>query len=571
VLVVVRQVVAGREHVALLAETAARRSEAWFRALVQNSADVTIVLDPDHRIRFASPALQRMLRYEPWELAGRPLRDLAFDEDAENVDDLFKRLSREPGQSATREVRLRSKDDSAVAAEVVATNLLEEPLVHGLVFNVRDVSERKALEARLTHQAFHDDLTGLPNRALFLDRVERALARSTRSHEHVAVLFIDLDDFKVVNDSLGHTAGDRFLAAVAQRFAACVRASDTLARLGGDEFAILMEGWHGVERVFDVAGRITQSLETPLRIDDRARVGASIGIAFSQDGRTPDDLLRNADVAMYRAKLYGKGTYEVFEPEMLTSLRRRLETEADLRKAVESAGFCVQYQRIVRLEDAATTGVEALVRWRHPRRGLLSPAEFIPLAEDTGLIVPIQRFVLVEACREVLALRSRPGGGAPLTLAINVSGRHFQSETIVSDVASALERTGFDPKSLVIEITESVLLHPGSATLKALAELKAMGVLLSLDDFGTGYSALGYLQRFPLDILKIDGSFVAHIEEGETAIVKAVIALGAALGLETVAEGVETAGQARTLRALGCPRAQGFYFGRPAFVDELVL
>jgi diguanylate cyclase (GGDEF)-like protein/PAS domain S-box-containing protein len=438
--------------------------------------------------------------------------------------------------------------------------------VVGRVWSFRDVTERRRLEEELAHQAFHDSLTGLANQALFRDRVEHALARAGRDARHqVAVLFADLDDFKRVNDSLGHTAGDQLLVAVAERLRGCVRAADTAARLGGDEFAILLEDAHDRAEAAEVADRIIDALRRPFTVvGHEVVVGASVGIAFGTSSE-PSELLRNADLAMYTAKSRGKGCSEIFEPAMHAAAVERLELEADLRRALDHGELVVHYQPIVRLADGEITGFEALVRWLHPRRGLLPPATFVPLAEATGLIHRLGREVLERACEQTRRWQLEIGADAPLQVTVNLSAQQLQDRELVTVVDDVLRRSGLEPSSLVLEITESAMVHDTDATIHRLEELKSLGLRLAVDDFGTGYSALGYLQRFPVDVIKIDRSFVDVIDQGtdRPGLAHAIVRIAQTLQLDTVAEGVETAEQAAELTRLGCRKAQGFYFARP--------
>jgi diguanylate cyclase (GGDEF)-like protein len=420
----------------------------------------------------------------------------------------------------------------------------------------------------MAHQALHDGLTGLPNRALFLDRLEHALARAMRAGGEVAVLFLDLDRFKTVNDSLGHAAGDQLLQTVAGRIAGCMRAADTAARLGGDEFAVLLEDLTSHHEAVRVAERILAALDEPIPVAGReVFVGTSIGVATGASGA--EDLLRDADVAMYRAKAQGKGRYAIFEPGMQAEVLERLELEGDLTRALAADGGAgpagaleVFYQPIVVLATGELAGHEALVRWRHPTRGLLPPAAFVPVAEETGLIAPIGRFVLREACRQAAAWQVH---GAGLTMNVNLSGRQLEDPELVDLVTQLLRDTRLPPRSLVLEITETVLMQDTRTTIDRLRALRALGVRLALDDFGTGYSSLRYLNRFPLDVIKMAKPFVDGLGEREEdpALARAIVDLGANLGLEIVAEGIEGSAQLAQLRRLGCPLGQGYWFARP--------
>ncbi|HEX5501921.1 MAG TPA: EAL domain-containing protein [Thermomicrobiales bacterium] len=419
----------------------------------------------------------------------------------------------------------------------------------------------------MQHQAFHDPLTGLPNRALFLDRLEHALAYARRRRESVAVLFVDLDRFKVINDSLGHEAGDLLLIAVASALKGCLRPEDTAARLGGDEFTILLERVADITAAVEVAERILGALQTPLPLGGYDLVvTGSLGIALSTPERDdPVELMRQADVALYRAKASGKACYQVYDATMNARVLERLELEAELRRALEREEFVVHYQPKVALATGHLEGVEALVRWQHPERGLLPPAAFIALAEETGLIRPLGRWVLIEACRQARAWRAEHPADPPLVMAVNLTAPQFQQPHLAADIATILAETGLPPHLLQLEITESVLMDDAAATLATLGALKRLGVQLAIDDFGTGYSSLSYLKRFPVDWLKVDRRFVAGLgtDAEDTAIVRAVVNLAAALRLAVTAEGVETADQVARLQALGCTLAQGFYFARP--------
>jgi diguanylate cyclase (GGDEF)-like protein len=449
------------------------------------------------------------------------------------------------------------------------------------VLNTRDISERKQLQDQLVHEAYHDALTQLANRALFRERVSDALLRR-RDTDDVTMLFLDLDGFKQVNDSLGHLAGDQLLVRVAERLRAAVQEHDLVARFGGDEFAVLIESpLHGTDAEA-VAQRIVQSLDEPFRIEQRdIHVQASIGLASAALCDIPldpdpaatadgaDQLMRNADLAMYRAKAGGGSGYASYHPDMHAGLVARLELEADLRRALEEGELTLHYQPTIDLVDSRVIGFEALVRWQHPTRGLIPPLDFIGIAETTGLIVPLGQWVLHEACRQAVAW-SREAGGRPIKMAVNVSVRQFERSDVPAMVADVLAETGMSAGQLCLEMTESVLMTDTEENLEQLQRLKSLGVTLAIDDFGTGYSSLAYLRRFPMDTLKIDRSFVERlgVQADDATLAGTIVQLGQSLGMSTVAEGIEDYGQFAALRRLGCTHAQGYYFSRPVPAAE---
>lgn len=432
----------------------------------------------------------------------------------------------------------------------------------------REIGERQRVEEQLRHDAFYDVLTDLPNRALFMDRLERVLARAKRQANYrFAVLFLDLDHFKLVNDSLGHQAGDQLLVELASRLQQCVRASDTVARLGGDEFAILLDDLRDESNCFQVADRIHQDLTQPFILHGQeVFTNGSIGVALSLTGYdSPGDLLRDADIAMYRAKDQGRGRYEVFDTAMRSRIVERVQLETALRRAIEQHEFLVYYQPIVSLPTGRLAGFEALVRWQHAEWGLVSPNEFIPLAEEIGLIVPLGRWVLAEACRQVHAWHRQYLTTPPLMISVNLSGKQVVHPKLLDEIQQILRETGLDPRVLKLEMTESVLIEHGRAVLDLCSSLRAMGIKLGIDDFGTGYSSLSYLHRFPIDTLKIDRAFVSKIDsdEKDQALVKTILAIAQTLHLETIAEGIETTAHLAVLRTLECAYGQGYLFSRP--------
>jgi len=466
-----------------------------------------------------------------------------------------------------------------IDVEAVCLDLADDPSVRGTVVTVRDVGERKTLEERLRHQAFHDPLTGLPNRALFEDRVRHAVARVRRHGHGLAVLFVDLDDFKTVNDSLGHGAGDELLRKVAGRLDQCTRSEDTVARLGGDEFAVLVETPQGITQAEDVASRLHATLDdTPFEVAGHELfMHSSVGIALADNGASSEDLLRNADMAMYAAKASGKGRTEVFRATMHMAARKRLQLSGDLRRALRDGDLTVQYQPLVRLEDGQVLGAEALARWNHSEIGDVSPEDFIPIAEETGLIVDLGRWVLGEACRQAKEWQDTGAANPPIYVSVNVSARQFrQPGTVVRQVREATSESGVNPSLLVLEITESVLMQDREAVGRELSELQGLGVRVAIDDFGTGYSALSYLREFPIDMVKMDRSFVNDLASGagDAALVKSVVELGGALDMQIVAEGIERRDQLESLSGLNCDVGQGYFFARPlgpAAITEMLI
>jgi diguanylate cyclase (GGDEF)-like protein/PAS domain S-box-containing protein len=551
-----------------------RASEQRFQALVQHSSEVVILVDADARVEYVSESMTRVFGYSEAHLLGRRLTQLMDDEAGIRLLEGLAEVAERPYGVLELELPLRHRAGHQCTAQITITNLLDNPSVGGLVLNTRDISERRQLENQLVHQAFHDSLTSLANRALFKDRVDHALRRTKRQTPSVAVLFLDLDGFKEVNDSLGHAAGDRLLIQVAERLQSCVRPSDTVARFGGDEFAVLIEDASDDIDVVQVAERVLEGLRQPFVVNGRElHVRGSMGIArMESDVDGADHLLRNADLAMYRAKAAGQGGYERYDPEMHTELVQRVQLEADLRRALEAGELFLEYQPTFDLASGQIVGAEALARWQHPNRGLVPPTEFIPLAEASGLIRPLGAWVLREACRQAAEWqRSTAHRDKPLALNINLSGRQLQVPEVVDDVATALRESGLQPDSLVLEMTESVLMDDDENVLAILRRLKDLGPRLAIDDFGTGYSSLSYLHRFPVDMLKIDRSFVERLSHASdnAELARTIVRLGQSLQLVTVAEGVEDSAQFLALRRMGCDVGQGFYFGKPMASEEV--
>ncbi len=530
-------------------------------ALVQNSADLIVVVEGDGVVSFVSPSAHTVLGRPAQELVGRDVTHLV-GEDGPLVAGML--TAARTGDQTVR-VRLVRGDGRTIVADGTLTNLLDEPAVGAWVLTLRDVTEEHALAEQLAHEAFHDALTGLANRALFADRLDHAIARRDST---LAVMFLDLDDFKHVNDTRGHTVGDRLLVVVTERLRATLRPGDTAARLGGDEFAILMEDTD-LAAAEAVAARILQTLSDPVDIDgDSWSVRASIGISVAEPATaTGEELLRDADVAMYWAKEQGKGRVSVFDAERRATALERISLRTDLVRALEAEEFVLHYQPTVDLGTRAITGFEALVRWDHPRRGLLPPKEFIAAAEASGHIVPLGSWVLREACTAALGLQRE---GSSVTMAVNVSAQQLLCPGFVEEVASVLADTGLDAGLLVLEITESVLLDDVESAAQALHGLRGLGASIAIDDFGTGYSSLSYLSQLPIDILKVDKSFVDGITlDGHAAsLTLAILEMSRTLHMVTVAEGVETPEQAAWLEDQACGRGQGYLWSRPVPLDE---
>jgi diguanylate cyclase (GGDEF)-like protein/PAS domain S-box-containing protein len=557
------------------ARAALHSSEARFRALVRYSSDLVCVLDEAGKLSFVSPAVETLLGYSAESLLGDDPANALHPDDREAAKLAFAQAIASEDGAMHLETRVRHADGSWVLLEVIGSNHVNDGDVRGLVLNCRDVTERHRLEEQLARRAHYDNLTSLPNRALFADRLGHALARASRSDAAISVLFLDLDGFKVVNDSLGHVAGDALLVTASHRLLACIREGDTVARLGGDEFAVLIEDSAG-ETAEIVAARMIEELAEPFDIDGRQiRIGGSAGIVtWSARGPalTADELLRRADIAMYRAKAAGKGRWVTFSEPMHDEAMLALDLQSDLTSAVENGEFELYYQPEIALDTQTVIGVEALVRWRHPRLGLLAPSQFIPLAEQSGVVHGLGRWVLREACQRLRQWNSeRPQGSAPLTVAINLSARQFEHGGLADEIAAAIRESGIDPPTLRLEITETMALDNVDHTAATLLRLKALGVQLALDDFGTGYSSLSYLQRFTVDVIKIDRSFVTALDRnaGAQAIARAVVALAGALGATVTAEGVERPEQFAFLRAAGCAAGQGYYFAPPLPEEEI--
>jgi diguanylate cyclase (GGDEF)-like protein/PAS domain S-box-containing protein len=552
-------------------ERALEASEARFRVLTESSLDLISVLHEDGRIQYQSPALRHLLGYEPADTVGKNVSDLIHQDDIETVRAALRRIIESRQSIEPVEFRIRHRDGMWRTFESLGTNCLANPHIHGVVFNSRDVTDRKVIQQRIQHLAYHDNLTGLPNRSLLQDRLAHSIARAERSNRKVAVLFIDLDNFKNINDTLGHDVGDELLRQVSRRLSECVRLEDTIARQGGDEFIVLLDSLEDGRGASVVAQKILNSLRSAFILSGTEQhVSGSVGIAlYPEDGRDAQTLMKNADTAMFHGKGLGKNTYQYFTAQMNIAVKRRMTLESALRRAVNQKDFVLHYQPQIDLESGEIIAVEALVRWKTEDSGTVMPGDFIPLAEETGLINEIGEWVLREGCRQAKEWQGM--GLPPRRMAINLSARQFSDRGFLDMVTRVLAETGLDPAHLELEITESQVMRQTEGMIMLLNKLSEMGVQLAIDDFGTGYSSLSYLKRLPIQKLKIDQSFVRDItvDPNDTAIVVAIINMAKSLDLETIAEGVETAGQLALLRSKGCRTGQGFYFSAPVRAEVL--
>ncbi|MEI8333777.1 MAG: EAL domain-containing protein [Chloroflexota bacterium] len=573
-LVVARQVLVARENARLLAERASIQSAARFQAIIQNASDVIAVVDADLSITYITPSVHNLVGRPAEQVLGQNLDTLLEPDAVPLALELLRMAAARPSAGEAIRSRVRAIAGEPRDVEMSVTNLLDDPVVAGLVVTMRDVTERRRFEEQLSEQAFHDPLTGLANRALLTDRIAQALRRGPRHGVAPALLYLDLDDFKDVNDSAGHTVGDAVLIEVGKRIVGAIRLGDTAARLGGDEFAVLLDDTSSVDGAVTIADRILDALRPSIEVEEGVvTLTCSIGIVRAEDpGSRPGEILRDADIAMYAAKREARGSFRVFEKAMFDATLDRSKLEADLRGALFAGQLEVFFQPIRRLASGKVVGVEALLRWNHPARGLVMPNDFIPLAERSGDIAAMGRWVLEQA---VLTVSGWTGHEAttPLDANVNVSVRQLEPR-FIEDVDEILRRTGFPAERLVLEITESVFASEGPSALSVLAALRALGVRISIDDFGTGYSSLSVLRDLPVDELKIDRSFIAALGEGgDRSLVQAVVKLGHDLGLVSVAEGIETEEQAALLISYGCDLGQGYLFGRPvpafALDDEM--
>jgi diguanylate cyclase (GGDEF)-like protein/PAS domain S-box-containing protein len=566
---------AALESAGTAAELARRDADAWHRSLIENAADVITVLEPDGTVRYQTPSIEAVLGFPAASLGGTELTDLVHPDDREWVMAQFTRVLRRPGPAeGTLLARWRHRDGGYRWLESKRANLIADPAVNGVIVNSRDVTDRVVLQEQLTHSAFHDGLTGLANRALFVDRLEHALYTGTTQDDRLAVLFIDLDDFKKVNDSLGHPAGDELLRICARRLTDRLAAGDTAARLGGDEFAVLLETCASPEAAGQMARYLLDALAEPLELDGRRiAVSASAGIALVSRREQPpaEEILRNADIALYRAKDQGAGRYRLYEDRMHGALLRRMELEAELRRAIATSQFTLHYQPIVEAEGENLVGVEALVRWDHPEKGIIPPAHFVAVAEEAGMIEVLGGWILREAVRQAAEWHRAGVGGGRLWISVNLSVEQLANPALVAEVELALRNHGLPPEQLVLELTESAVMRDVVTATHRLDALKGLGVRIAVDDFGEGHSSLAYLASLPLDLVKIPKTFVDQIGHpgANLGLVRAIVELARSFGLRTVAEGIEKREQLSSLVDLGCDLAQGYLFARPAGAAEL--
>ena len=556
------------------AETALAASEHFARTIVSSVGEGIIVYDGDLRYQVWNAFMEQLTGLRAEEVIGRSaleafpqLRDYGITELLERA------LAGETVESEDTPYRVPQTGRFGWVSGLYSPHRSPDGEIVGVVAIVHDVTERKRAEEQLVHSAFHDTLTGLPNRALFRDRLEQLIRHAQRNSKYsFAVLFLDLDRFKVVNDSLGHVVGDELLIALAQRLQKCVQTGDTVARLGGDEFAILLDEVKEAEIASRVATRIEKALMAPFTVGGHeVFTSVSVGIALSSTGYTqPDDVLRDADTAMYRAKNSGRGRFEVFDRTMHSHAVEQLQLETDLRHAIERDEFLLHYQPIVALEASHLDGFEALVRWQHPRNGLLMPADFIPVAEETGLIVPLGWMILRAACSQMSYWMRTYPGAAKLTMSVNLSSRQFSQLDLVQQIDRILEETGLPPANLKLEITESTVMRDAAEAAAMLRQLRARGINLCIDDFGTGYSSLSYLNSFPVDTLKIDRSFITQIDEDSSTVnlIETIVAMSKVLGMSAVAEGIETPEQLELVRRLGSQLAQGYFLSTPLTASD---
>ncbi len=568
--VLAHQVALAVERVMLSQEVIRQRSEAYFRTLVQDTSDVILIIGDDGAVRYATPSAMSI--FGNVSVEGRYLWDLGIGGGRDDVIRALTRMRSYVGNTSDYEDwQIARRDGLSVQVQVRCSDLRGDSTVRGLVLTLRDVTEQRQLEDELKYRAFHDALTGLPNRLLFQDQAAHALARARRDGTTTGVLFVDLDDFKVTNDTMGHSVGDQLLAAAAMRLSAMVRGSGTAARLGGDEFALIIERCTDPAAAEAFAERVVRAFSEPFALADGSVITtATVGVATTEDSADLDELLRHADLALYAAKTAGKRQWRRYLPVLSAGMIRRREVQAALEEAVNGSAFTLVYQPIVALTSGEIAGFEALVRWPHPRWGMMQPGQFIELAEETGHIVPLGSWVLGQAAAEVVRWRRRLPPGTPLYVSVNVSARQFRDPGFVDAVRAVLAESGLASSALMLELTESVLLNRDDRIHADLMELKAIGMKLAIDDFGTGYSSLSYLRELPIDVLKIDKSFVDGIavSEQRLALVEGIIRLAGTLHLDVIAEGIETEVQRDLLVSMGCQFGQGYLLAMPVAADQ---
>jgi diguanylate cyclase (GGDEF)-like protein/PAS domain S-box-containing protein len=559
----VSQVEQAERHVAAL-----RESEERFRSAFDHAAGMALVATDGSWIK-VNRSLCEMVGYSEQELLASNYQAITHDEDLGDMMSKAGKLLEGKASTYQMELRYNHKFGHIVWA-LLSVTMIRDSLTDSvnLIFQIQDITDRKRAEERLLHEAFHDGLTGLPNRALFMDHLKLSVERGKRREDRLfAVLFLDLDRFKVINDSLGHMVGDQLLVGIARRLEICLRPGDTVARLGGDEFTVLLEDLMCMTEAIEVADRLQKALALPFNLNGHeVFTTVSIGIALSSTGYDrPEEVLRDADTAMYRAKMLGKARHEVFDKTMHARAMNILQMESDLRRAIERREFVLYYQPIVALDTGTISGFEALIRWQHPERGFVSPNDFIPIAEETGLIIPIGQWVLREACQQIHMWQERYPQFPPLQISVNLSGKQFSNANLIEQIREVLRETQVEPQSLKLEITESMVMENFETAVEMLNQLRTLGIELSIDDFGTGYSSLSYLHRFPISTLKIDRSFVSRMSDNNenAEIVRTILMLARSLKMNVVAEGVETVDQLTQLAMLECEYGQGYYFSKP--------
>jgi diguanylate cyclase (GGDEF)-like protein/PAS domain S-box-containing protein len=560
-----------RQRQLMFAEQAVlQQSEERFRALTERSGDIVFITDSAGVVNYVSPSIGTVLSFDDDVVSGRNLSDFVQPDDVPKLKSAMGLLE---GENQTVELRFQHRDGRWLYFECAVRNLLKLENINGLVFNAREITERKKAEDQLLFNASHDQLTSLPNRVLFLNRLQTVVDRIQRHRqETAAVLFVDVDDLKVVNDCMGHAAGDELIVEVGVRLKTCMRSDGTIARMGGDEFTVLLEDVADPGDALRVAQRIHAELSKPvLLLGQEVCKGVSIGVALASQDSTAESLVQNADMAMYRAKSKGKARTELFDAAMHEQAMGQLQLELRLGRALRNCELELHYQPIITVRTGRIEGFEGLLRWKPVGMDSVPPGVFIPVAERSGLIVPIGSWVLATGCSEAVSWHRRYPGEPPLYVSLNVSARQFSHPSFIGHVSDALQKTALRPEFVRIELTESVAMNDAPGTEQTMSQLRALGVRLSIDDFGTGYSSLSYLRRFSVDTLKIDQSFVSAMEVGREncAIVSTIVALGQNLGLQVVGEGVETSSQFQMLKSIGCDAVQGYFFSKPVPSDAI--